>query len=57
MKKMWRVRESLVEEGRGVRRAGFPISYIRETIDPDMANWMRCGWRYEDEDRKARARI
>lgn len=46
--------ELLVAEGRSVRRAGFPITYIKPTIDPDMANWMRCGWRYEDDDIKAR---
>ncbi len=46
--------QELVAEGRSIRRAGFPISYIKPTKDPDMANWIRCGWRYEDEDRRAR---
>jgi hypothetical protein len=50
----WKFHESLVAEGRSIRRAGFPITYIKPTIDPDMANWIRCGWRYEDEDIKAR---
>ena len=52
-----KVRVEVIAEGRATRRAGLPKDYITSRIrDPDLALDWQNGWRWEDEEIKARTR-
>lgn len=50
-----KTRQLLVEEGRVARRGGMPKDWVNSRFkDPDMASDWQNGWRWEDEEIKAR---